>query len=129
MALTFRKLEVFVAVAEDGNFRKAAERLGISQPSVSSQIKSMERYLGYQLFNRHRGATCELSGEGREFLGRARELVVAQSALTSERRRAVVHDGRRVGVAPEVHGVVPPVRRVRRAVPQIAETEQRSSVA
>jgi molybdenum-dependent DNA-binding transcriptional regulator ModE len=50
MALTFRKLEVFVAVAEDGNFRKAAERLGISQPSVSSQIKSMERYLGYQLF-------------------------------------------------------------------------------
>ena len=72
MALTFRKLEVFVAVAEDGNFRKAAERLGISQPSVSSQIKSMERYLGYQLFDRHRGATSELSPEGREFLSRAR---------------------------------------------------------
>lgn len=35
MALTFRKLEVFVAVAEDGNFRRAADRLGISQPSVS----------------------------------------------------------------------------------------------
>src|SRR5690606_35550303 len=32
--------------------------------------------------------TCELSTEGREFLNRARELVVAQSALTSERRRA-----------------------------------------
>jgi DNA-binding transcriptional LysR family regulator len=88
MALTFRKLEVFVAVAEDGNFRKAAERLGISQPSVSSQIKSMERYLGYQLFERHRGATSVLSTEGREFLSRARELVVAQCALTSERRRA-----------------------------------------
>jgi DNA-binding transcriptional LysR family regulator len=88
MALTFRKLEVFVAVAEDGNFRKAAERLGISQPSVSSQIKSMERYLGYQLFDRHRGATSELSSEGREFLSRARDLVLAQSALTSERRRA-----------------------------------------
>lgn len=88
MALTFRKLEVFVAVAEDGNFRKAAERLGISQPSVSSQIKSMERYLGYQLFERHRGATSALSAEGRNFLLRARDLVTAQNALTSDRRRA-----------------------------------------
>jgi DNA-binding transcriptional LysR family regulator len=87
MALTFRKLEVFVAVAEDGNFRRAAERLGISQPSVSSQIKSMERYLGYQLFERRRGATSELSNEGRSFLQRARELVAAQSALAAERRR------------------------------------------
>ncbi len=87
MALTFRKLEVFVAVAEQGNFRKAAERLGISQPSVSSQVKSMERYLGYRLFERHRGATSELSAEGRNFLGRALELVAAQSALTAERRR------------------------------------------
>jgi DNA-binding transcriptional LysR family regulator len=86
MALTFRKLEVFVAVADDGNFRRAAERLGISQPSVSSQIKSMERYLGYPLFERRRGATSELSAEGRDFLQRARELVKAQSALTAERR-------------------------------------------
>jgi DNA-binding transcriptional LysR family regulator len=87
MALTFRKLEVFVAVAEQGNFRKAAERLGISQPSVSSQVKSMERYLGYQLFERHRGATSELSAEGKNFLTRALDLVAAQSALTAERRR------------------------------------------
>ena len=86
MALTFRKLEVFVAVAEDGNFRRAADRLGISQPSVSSQIKSMERYLGYLLFDRRRGATSELSSEGRNFLQRARELVAAQTALTAARR-------------------------------------------
>lgn len=88
MALTFRKLEVFVAVAELGNFRKAAERLGISQPSVSSQVKSMERYLGYQLFERQRGATSHLSAGGRNFLGRAQELVAAQSALHAERLRA-----------------------------------------
>lgn len=87
MALTFRKLEVFVAVAGVGNFRRAAEQLGISQPSVSSQIKSVERFLGYPLFERRRGATCELSAEGREFLLRARELVAARSALTPERRR------------------------------------------
>lgn len=86
MGLTFRKLEVFVAVAEIGNFRRAAERLGISQPSVSSQIKSMERFLGYPLFERRRGATSELSPDGSEFLQRARELVAAQSALSAERR-------------------------------------------
>jgi DNA-binding transcriptional LysR family regulator len=87
MALTFRKLEVFVAVAEDGNFRRAAERLGISQPSVSSQIKSMERYLGYPLFDRRRGATSELSPQGRNFLQRARELVAAQNELAAQWRR------------------------------------------
>jgi DNA-binding transcriptional LysR family regulator len=86
MALTFRKLEVFVAVAEQGNFRKAAERLGISQPSVSSQVKSMESYLGYSLFDRHRGAASELSSAGRDFLLRARDLVDAQSALAAGRR-------------------------------------------
>jgi DNA-binding transcriptional LysR family regulator len=91
MALTFRKLEVFVAVAEHGNFRKAAERLGISQPSVSSQVKSMERYLGYQLFERHRGATSELSVEGRNFLSRAQDLLTAQTALNAERRRSARH--------------------------------------
>jgi DNA-binding transcriptional LysR family regulator len=85
MALTFRRLEVFVAVAENGNFRKAADRLGISQPSVSSQIKSMERYLGYQLFDRHRGALAALSSEGRSFLTQARDLVAAQNALASAR--------------------------------------------
>jgi DNA-binding transcriptional LysR family regulator len=88
MALTFRKLEVFVAVAELGNFRKAAERLGISQPSVSSQVKAMERYLGYELFDRRRGAPAELSAHGRSFLARALELVAARSALTPESRRA-----------------------------------------
>ncbi len=98
MALTFRKLEVFVAVAEDGNFRRAAERLGISQPSVSSQIKSTERYLGYQLFERRRGATSELSAEGRNFLQRARELVAAQSALAAE--YGIAHQRQWKGIKP-----------------------------
>lgn len=118
MALTFRKLEVFVAVAEDGNFRKAAERLGISQPSVSSQVKSMERYLGYLLFDRHRGATAELSVEGREFLTRARDLVLAQSALTSERRRATP-------VPVTLRAMVGPLlleRRVKPALPRFQES-------
>jgi DNA-binding transcriptional LysR family regulator len=88
MPLTFRKLEVFIAAADDGSFRRAADRLGISQPSVSAQIRSIEQHLGRELFDRRRGATPGLSEAGREFLVRARELVKAEGELAAERNTA-----------------------------------------
>jgi DNA-binding transcriptional LysR family regulator len=51
--LEFRHLKYFLAVAEDLHFRKAAERLFISQPGLSRQIKQMEDDLGIVLFERH----------------------------------------------------------------------------
>jgi DNA-binding transcriptional LysR family regulator len=88
MPLTFRKLEVFIAAADGGSFRRAADRLGISQPSVSAQIRSVEQHLGCELFDRRRGATPALSEAGREFLARARELVKADGELAAERNLA-----------------------------------------
>lgn len=62
-----RLLRYFAAVAEEGSLRKAAERLFISQPPLTRQIRQLEEALGVSLFIRHsKGLT--LTEEGREVL-------------------------------------------------------------
>ncbi len=68
--LKLHDLHVFIAVAELGNMRKAAERLAISQPSVSKAIGDIEHILGIRLLDRT-AQGVELTSYGRALLRRA----------------------------------------------------------
>lgn len=70
----FRELRSFIAVAEDCNFSRAAQRLHITQPSLSAQIKKLEQDLNVVLFER-RHAGVYLTPSGHKLLALGRQLL------------------------------------------------------
>lgn len=80
MDVDLRKLRYFVAVAEESHFGRAAERLHITQPVLSRQIRALEHEVGAQLFIRGRQST-ELTVAGGQLLEDARPLLAAAQAL------------------------------------------------
>ncbi|SDW16271.1 transcriptional regulator, LysR family [Ruegeria halocynthiae] len=82
--LTLRGLEVFEALARTGSVAQAAEITGLSQPSVSQQLRNLEKALGTELVD-HGRRPMRLTQAGRSFLARAEaalaELQLAQSEL------------------------------------------------
>ncbi|SMB98501.1 DNA-binding transcriptional regulator, LysR family [Thermanaeromonas toyohensis ToBE] len=72
--MTLRQLRTFCCVVEEGAFRRAAERLFMTQPAVSQQINTLERYYGIKLFVR-RGRKLSLTPEGRFLYELAKQIL------------------------------------------------------
>jgi DNA-binding transcriptional LysR family regulator len=89
-----RHLRYFVAVAEELNFSRAAERLHMAQPPLSLAIRQLERELGTELFQRSTREVT-LTGPGRALLeGARRTLAEAERAVGSAKRAAAGEVGR-----------------------------------
>ncbi|MFC0529393.1 LysR family transcriptional regulator [Phytohabitans kaempferiae] len=78
--MELRTVAYFVAVAEAGTVRGAAERVRVAQPSLSRQLRGLERELGVALFDRANGR-LHLSSAGRALLPIARDLLARADAL------------------------------------------------
>lgn len=92
LPFTLRQLEVFASLAATRSFRRSAESLGISQASVSNQMKALEEQLGLALFARRPGQRSTLTAEGMAFLDDLRAFQAASEALATHRRRGPAED-------------------------------------
>jgi LysR family hca operon transcriptional activator len=113
-----RHLSYFIAVAEELNFTRAAERLHTVQPSLSAQIRKLEEDVGTPLFERDKHHV-ELTAAGCVFLEEARVILRCTHhaiALTRQAARAVAGHltiGSIVGVEGEVFSRILPLLRIK----------------
>jgi len=78
-----RQLAAFVAVVEKKSFSQAAERLGVTQPAVSLQIRALEKRLGVQLLDRS-GRRVEPTEAGQRLYRNAQRMLAAEEQLLDE---------------------------------------------
>jgi DNA-binding transcriptional LysR family regulator len=78
--MELRQLEYFVAVAEEANFTRAAERVHISQSGISAQVRRLEQQLGAELIDRS-ARTATLTPAGSAALEHARAVIAAAGAV------------------------------------------------
>jgi DNA-binding transcriptional LysR family regulator len=90
-------LRYFLAVAEAGNFSRAAKRVGVTQPTLSAGIAKLERQLGGRLFDRDKHRVA-LTPAGSRFLVRARRIAAEYELAVQELQHAPEPRVLRVGV-------------------------------
>ena len=81
------QLKTFLQVARLGSFRRAADEMFVTQAAVTSRIQSLEDWLGFQVFNRHRRG-ADLTVQGQRFIDYARNAIDTIEHGREDARRA-----------------------------------------
>lgn len=97
MSLTFKDLENFIVTAESKTLSQAAERLNISQPTLSLGVQKIEQELGYPLFIRSREG-IKLTPQGKTLLPEAREAIAVLDKIKGRKKQLKF----RIGCHPSV---------------------------
>lgn len=84
LKLSLNELEAFVAVVEQGSFSRAALWLGLSQPTVSQRVQTMETSCGLRLLDRGHGV--RLTASGREIYNKARAVLAGARDIEATAR-------------------------------------------
>ncbi len=83
--LSIKQIRYFEAIADSGSFRRAADRLGVAQPTLTVQIAALEKSLEVSLFERQRSGVI-LTPIGRELLPRARRIAEELRGFSEQAR-------------------------------------------
>ncbi|MFN3938519.1 MAG: LysR substrate-binding domain-containing protein [Gemmobacter sp.] len=108
MGLTLRQLGYFVALAEEGHFGRAAERVHVTQPALSMQIRDMEDRLGVALVDRLPRAV-RLTPMGRAVEARARRILSEVADLEALARTEGLRGPVNLGIIPTLAPYLLPV--------------------
>jgi DNA-binding transcriptional LysR family regulator len=91
-------LRAFVAVAEEGSFTRAAERVARTQSAVSMQLQRLEAGLGQRLLQRGKGASVQVTPHGQYLLDQARELLALNDRIWNTFREPAMQGRVRLGM-------------------------------
>ncbi|MFJ3710499.1 LysR substrate-binding domain-containing protein [Streptomyces sp. NPDC090053] len=118
MDLEVRHLRALCAIADSGSLHKAARELGMSQPSLTTQLRRIENSLGGQLFSRERTG-CRPTPLGRTVLSRARPLIEEMRSLVTDAKSAAARAaGPRLRIGATANRAIPGwLRRLRTRLP------------
>ncbi|KIP26977.1 LysR family transcriptional regulator [Bacillus thuringiensis] len=126
--MELRHIRYFLALAEELNFSRAAEKLHIAQPPLSKQIKELEEEIGANLFNRTK-RHVELTNAGQVFLDKAYQILdQVEQACISTRLTSTGTEGELViGFSGSVQDLIQTIQRYRERYPKVGIVLQQLS--
>ncbi|EXY04715.1 MULTISPECIES: LysR substrate-binding domain-containing protein [Bacillus cereus group] len=126
--MELRHIRYFLALAEELNFSRAAEKLHIAQPPLSKQIKELEEEIGAKLFNRTK-RHVELTNAGQVFLDKSYKILdQVEQACISTRLTSTGTEGELViGFSGSVQDLIPTIQRYRERYPKFGIVLQQLS--